>query len=505
MAAAALDALTAAPGGAAADIGEVREAPAGRCWSRPTTAGAGSWTCWSATRCRGSAEAGAHASYDRRLSCRHRSGAPRSRNELSRAFFAREAPASPAPAARCPSGSSGRPAARLRPGPLATDAQHVSVEFVHPVIVGKRALPALDLSLVFRPWLDAICRARRHGHGVRSAGATPPSGALEAAGRRGAMTFALPGEGGTTPCSRRAGVRAPGAHRDPVPHALGDRPRLLRASGAGPRHRPGRVPVSFLGAKSRTAGARGRGRASILMKATDDERSAKVSDARKPSDRGDARALASELARGGKLIIFGNGGSATDANDWAIDCVVPPRDIGRSPPSRSRWSRRRSPRSPTMSAPSRLPAAAHRPGRPDDVGDRHLDQRRLAQRGRGARGSAEAGAPHGGPPGLRRRRDRARGLADHYVVVSSDYIPRIQEVQASIYHIMRELEELDAMIELELSGTPTLPLHPGHAGVAGAGRASFRRIRRRAGGAPGSAWPRRPDSARCRSWWTTGE
>ena len=31
-------------------------------------------------------------------------------------------------------------------GPYATDAQHVSVEFVHPVIVGKRALPALDLA-----------------------------------------------------------------------------------------------------------------------------------------------------------------------------------------------------------------------------------------------------------------------------------------------------------------------------------------------------------------------
>ncbi len=30
-------------------------------------------------------------------------------------------------------------------GAAATDAQHVSVEFVHPVIVGKRALPALAL------------------------------------------------------------------------------------------------------------------------------------------------------------------------------------------------------------------------------------------------------------------------------------------------------------------------------------------------------------------------
>src|SRR5215472_14379334 len=41
-------------------------------------------------------------------------------------------------------------------GPYATDAQHVSVEFVHPVIVGKRALPALDLSMAFGPWLETI-------------------------------------------------------------------------------------------------------------------------------------------------------------------------------------------------------------------------------------------------------------------------------------------------------------------------------------------------------------
>ena len=44
-------------------------------------------------------------------------------------------------------------------GAYATDAQHVSVEFVHPVIVGKRALPALDLSPLFRPWLEAILQS----------------------------------------------------------------------------------------------------------------------------------------------------------------------------------------------------------------------------------------------------------------------------------------------------------------------------------------------------------
>jgi D-sedoheptulose 7-phosphate isomerase len=31
-----------------------------------------------------------------------------------------------------------------------------------------------------------------------------------------------------------------------------------------------------------------------------------------------------------------------------------------------------------------------------------------------------------------------RGLADYPIVVRSDYIPRIQEVQASVYHIIRE-------------------------------------------------------------------
>src|SRR3954469_3190211 len=45
-------------------------------------------------------------------------------------------------------------------GPYATDAQHVSVEFVHPIVVGKRALPALDLSLAFGPWLEAILAPR---------------------------------------------------------------------------------------------------------------------------------------------------------------------------------------------------------------------------------------------------------------------------------------------------------------------------------------------------------
>src|SRR5215469_15794335 len=79
-------------------------------------------------------------------------------------------------------------------GPYATDAQHVSVEFVHPVIVGKRALPALDLSIAFRPWIETILRPEDIVMGFG-----PPEGdpevwaTLQEAQSREAMTFALPG------------------------------------------------------------------------------------------------------------------------------------------------------------------------------------------------------------------------------------------------------------------------------------------------------------------------
>ena len=36
---------------------------------------------------------------------------------------------------------------------------------------------------------------------------------------------------------------------------------------------------------------------------------------------------------------------------------------------------------------------------------------------------------------------KRRSLADFPIVVRSDYIPRIQEVQASIYHVIRETLE----------------------------------------------------------------
>src|SRR6476646_1675250 len=83
-------------------------------------------------------------------------------------------------------------------GPYATDAQHVSVEFVHPVVVGKRALPALDLSLAFEPWLKTLVRADDMVMGFGPPEGDPEVwGALETSRERGAMTFALPGVEGS--------------------------------------------------------------------------------------------------------------------------------------------------------------------------------------------------------------------------------------------------------------------------------------------------------------------
>ena len=52
-------------------------------------------------------------------------------------------------------------------GANATDAQHVSVEFVHPVIVGKRALPAIALTNDVAS-LTASVPGRRHGYGFKA-------------------------------------------------------------------------------------------------------------------------------------------------------------------------------------------------------------------------------------------------------------------------------------------------------------------------------------------------
>src|SRR5208282_6355319 len=82
----------------------------------------------------------------------------------------------------------------------------------------------------------------------------------------------------------------------------------------------------FLGkAKQETVDVLAEAAASILMKVRDDA-FLRAQVAREESEQIGNAAVAIRrcIDRGGKLILFGNGGSATDANDFAIDCFMPP-------------------------------------------------------------------------------------------------------------------------------------------------------------------------------------
>src|ERR1700722_2743380 len=332
-------------------------------------------------------------------------------------------------------------------GSYATDAQHVSVEFVHPVIVGKRALPALDLSILFGPWLRAIVRPEDIVMGFG-----PPAGglevqtALDAAMAARAMTFALPGDRGSYYC--------PGLSSDPFQHqemieilyhTLWETVHVFfehRELG----HDVGDAGFlyPFLGKeKQKTFDVVAQVASSIRMKVQDDSLlRAKVAAEETDKIGAAAVAIAEKIRQGGKLIIFGNGGSATDANDWAIDCIMPP--AGYEPV----------PAISLSMEPANISAIAN------DVGTELIFQRQLIAQAR-PHDVAIAISTSGGSKNIVMALEEARkrklltvallgydggevlrrGLADFPLIVRSDYIPRIQEVQASIYHLIRDALE----------------------------------------------------------------
>jgi len=332
-------------------------------------------------------------------------------------------------------------------GSYSTDAQHVSVEFVHPVIVGKRALPALDLSALMRPWLEVILRPEDIVMGFG-----PPEGdteiwaALESAHARGAMTFALPGPSGSY--ALKPATHDPFIHQELVEifyHTLWETVHVfLEHRELGQDVGQTEFLYPFLGQKKQeTAGIVDDVAASIQMKVHDDT-SLRTRLAREQSEQIGAAALAihERLSRGGKLILFGNGGSATDANDWAMDCVLPPSGY-RSIPAIS-----------LSMEPANITALAN------DVGVEVIFLRQLlaqAQPQDVAIGISTSGGSRNIVMALEGARKRnlltvallgndggevyRRGLADHPIIVRSDYIPRIQEVQASAYHVLREILE----------------------------------------------------------------
>lgn len=332
-------------------------------------------------------------------------------------------------------------------GPYATDAQHVSVEFVHPVIVGKRALPALDISMLFEASLNAILQPEDIVMGFG-----PPEGdveiqaALDRAQARDALTFALPGNRGSFALS--AVTQDAFVHQEMIEilyHTLWETVHVFfehRELGQDLGDTAFLYP--FLGhEKQETANVISEVAASILMKVEEDAKlRTQAAEEQAEAIAEAVLAIAERAERGGKLITFGNGGSATDANDLAIDCVLPP--AGHTP-------------IPAISLslePANLTALAN------DVGVDVIFLRQLiahAREGDVVIAFSTSGGSKNIIAALEEARKRhlltvgllgydggeiaRRGLVQYPLIVRSDYIPRIQEVQASIYHTIRELLE----------------------------------------------------------------
>jgi D-sedoheptulose 7-phosphate isomerase len=183
--------------------------------------------------------------------------------------------------------------------------------------------------------------------------------------------------------------------------------------------------------------------ASIRLKAHDDSLlRAQLAEEQGERIGNTVAAIHDRLVRGGKLILFGNGGSATDANDWAMDCVDPPSGY-RSIPAIS-----------LSMEPAIITALAN------DVGNDVIFLRQLiahAQPEDIAVAISTSGGSRNIVMALEEARKRGlltvalvgydggeicrRGLADFPIIIRSDYIPRIQEVQASAYHVIRETLE----------------------------------------------------------------
>jgi D-sedoheptulose 7-phosphate isomerase len=332
-------------------------------------------------------------------------------------------------------------------GPYSTDAQHVSVEFVHPVIVGKRALPAVDVSAYPRESLQAIVRGEDVVMGFGPPGGDPDVETLIAAVKeRGALTFSCPGRVGDY--AMPALVDDVFIHQEIVEilyHTLWETVHVfLEHREMGHDVGPSQFLYPFLGASVQdTQGVVEDVARSIEAKASDDEvlrRQAAVL----LSDRlGEAAVAVTERLRsGGKIVAFGNGGSATDANDFVFDCCAPPATFEPVP------------------AVSLSLEAANVTAVANDVGAEAIFLRQLIAlsgvndvvvafstsgssrnvvlaleeaRSRGLRSLAFVGCDGG--------EIVRRSLADFPFVVSCDYVPRIQEIHASLYHTLRETLE----------------------------------------------------------------
>lgn len=334
-----------------------------------------------------------------------------------------------------------------------SDARHVAVEFVHPVIVGKRALPAIGLAAEGGDLLaqaELICE---HDD-IAIAFDGGASDALAVARGRGCLTIAyepLGAEWEFTVADPDPFVRQEVAETHyhvlwELCHVFFEHRGLLKGRAAGAVHDTGASSFlyPFLSESEKdleqvVADVR----ASILMKAEEVGalREQTLSDGHETLLAA-AGALRRVVDAGGKVLALGNGGSATDAMDFVADLTAAPQG----------WPARRA--LDLTQDTAIITALAN------DIGVEEIFQRQViayARQGDALVALSTSGNSLNVIEALAEARVRelvtvafvgydggrvaAEGLADHVIVTRSEHIPRIQEAQASAYHVLRELLE----------------------------------------------------------------
>jgi len=340
-----------------------------------------------------------------------------------------------------------------------SDARHVAVEFVHPVIVGKRALPAIAFAAEGGGLRDQVDLLAAPEDITMAFGADEDDGeaarATALARERGCLTIAF------SPAGAEWELEPPSDDRyvrqelvETLYHVLWElvhvffEHRGLLAGRAVRRERDAGASsflYPFLGERERELEPVLEDvRRSALMKAEEvGELRAQTLGENRDALRAGARALRAGFGRGAKLLALGNGGSATDAMDVVADFRAPAGG-GRGRPALD-----------LSEDPGILTAIAN------DIGPESIFSRQVIAYG--LPGDALLALSTSGNSAnvlealaeARRRelvtiamvgydggRVAAESLADHVVITRSEHIPRIQEAQASAYHALRELVEL---------------------------------------------------------------
>jgi D-sedoheptulose 7-phosphate isomerase len=338
-----------------------------------------------------------------------------------------------------------------------SDARHVAVEFVHPVIVGKRALPALALTGEgATPAEQVELMAQPQDVAIAFGADAETARALGVAAGRGCLTIACERTGAEWELEPTVGdpfVRQELA--ETAYHVLWELVHVFLERAATPARELGATAFlyPFLtkdGGESKRDGEDGIERLVADVRGSIELKAQEISQLRGQTLGEGAQALigaAGELRErldaGATALALGNGGSATDAMDAVADLRAPPRG----------WPARR--------AIDLCEDAAIVTAIANDIGVDAVFRRQVIAHGRAgdillafstSGGSAnviealaqahDMGMATVAMVGYDGGEIAARGLADHVVVTRSQHIPRIQEAQASAWHVLRELIEL---------------------------------------------------------------